>query len=202
MLPRAYHLGAATSFGVVGIWAMQNLGNHAIRMLDGQPQFQTRYNAWVELATLFLSMASMIVAMYYTTRSERFPDMEILMATLIIIVVAFATHFISQKTILNYEMSYSAGYVLASLICRGFTTSTAFATFFYFKIKWRSSFIRRSACALLLAASIWGPHWIFEHGSNYEFKPAARRSTYSLSRQAEIVVIIALVGHWTLRPMT
>lgn len=175
---------------------MQNLGNHAIRMLDGEPEFQIRYNAWVGLATLFLSMAGMAAALVYIGQTEAFPEILILGATAVIMMVAWATHFISQKTILNYDTSYSTGYVFATLLSTALAVALALAMFLHFKIKWTSSFMKRSACALILAASIWGPHWILERGVSYNFiKGTASRSTYSLSRQAEIIVVIALVEH-------
>ncbi len=178
---------------------MHCLAHVAIRMVEKEPEFQIRYIYWSAVGSFLLPVAVMGLALYPFDLSEKFSVLEIVITGFVTALGACGMYYTSETGMLNYTRSYSADYVVAAVLCVVLANVLAFGTFFYLKVTWTSSFVRRLACAAVLAASLSAMQWFSERATKYRFKSSAGRMG-SLSRQAEIIVVLVLVGRSLRRP--
>lgn len=184
-------MGAATSFGAVGMWSMHFLSNRAVEILD-EPQI--RYSVSGIIGSFFAPIACMGLSLYPMNHSEIWSIAETTFSGLVAGGGALAMYFISEASMLNYtRTSTSQGSWCAAVISLLFAGFVAFWMFFYFKATWTSDFPKRSACALLLAGTISAMQWLLKLGTVYRFRGTKTSSSSNLSRKSDLLAPLLLV---------
>ncbi|KAL8687669.1 MAG: hypothetical protein Q9218_006223 [Villophora microphyllina] len=184
-------LAAAVAMGGVAIWSMHFIGNRAITMLNGDRDLQIRYSAGCTAGSFFLPICVVSIAFYLLGLSEKVRITRIIGVGIITGAAVCGMHYLGMKGISNYAVSYYWQYVVGSAFIAIVAATVALGVFFYLKTTWTNTWLRRAACASVLAASVSGMHWVATVGTVYRYKIGVR-GRGGLTRQATVVVVLCL----------
>ena len=173
---------------------MHFVGNRAIEMADGQPEFQISYNPAFTAASFFLPIGVVGLAFFFFSTAEKVGVFATLLGGLLTGAAVCGMHFMGQLGISNYQPIYVRAYVVGSAIIAVAASTVALSIFFYLRTTWTDSWFKRMACAFLLATSISGMHWVATVGTTYRLKAGMARFENRLSRQVTVVVVLCLVS--------
>lgn len=185
-------IGAATAMGAVAIFCMHYIGNHAIQMLNGERHFQIEYSSKYTAGSFFLPICTVGFAFYYFNQTEEVSIQGTILGGLMAGLGVCGMHYTGQVGIENYSISYSWKYILGSAIIAVAANTAALGVFFYFTMTWTNGLWKKIGCALLLAVSVSGMHWVATVGTVYRFAAHARNK--GLSRGGVVVIVLCLVG--------
>jgi NO-binding membrane sensor protein with MHYT domain len=101
-------------------------------------------------------------------------------------------HYVGNFGISNYKLTNPAGYVVGSAAIACAASVTALSLLFYIKERWINSWVRRLACACLLAGAVSGMHWTATVGTRYTLS-SLRTGSGSMSRDTNLIVAIVVV---------
>lgn len=186
-------LAAASSMGAVAIWSMHFIGNRAIQMANGHAINQIQYSPGYTAGSFFLPICVVGVAFYFFSTAEKVSVFATLLGGVLTGAAVCGMHYMGQGGISNYVPVYTWGYVLGSALISVAASTVALSIFFYLKSTWTNSWIKRMACACLLATSVSGMHWVAAVGTAYRLKAGAGSTNNGLSRQATVIVVLCLV---------
>lgn len=188
------HLAISVSFGLVAIWCMHFVGNRAITMGGGELDIQLFYNPGFTALSVFLPIIFLFfgfTAVELRQPSQRFFWPSLVLAGMIAGLAITGMHYVGNFGISNYKLTNPAGYVVGSAAIACVASITALSLFFYFKERWINSWIRRLACACLLAGAVSGMHWTATSGTRYEL--SSRNGDHSaMSRNTNLIVAIVV----------
>lgn len=193
-------LAAASSMGAVAIWSMHFIGDRAIQMANGQADHQIQYSPGYTAGSFFLPICVVGVAFYFFSTTEKVSVFATVLGGVLTGAAVCGMHYMGQGGISNYVPVYRWRYVLGSALISVAASTAALSIFFYLKSTWTNSWIKRMACASLLATSVSGMHWVAAVGTAYRLKAGAGSSNSGLSRQATVIVVLCLVE--TVKPCT
>lgn len=186
-------LATASSMGAVAIWSMHFIGDRAIQMASGQANYQIEYNPGYTAGSFFLPICVVGAAFYFFSTTEKVSVFATLLGGVLTGAAICGMHYMGQGSISNYVPVYMWGYVLGSALISVAASTAALSIFFYLKSTWTNSWIKRMACASLLATSVSGMHWVAAVGTAYRLKGGAESPNNGLSRQATVIVVLCLV---------
>jgi NO-binding membrane sensor protein with MHYT domain len=194
---RLQHLAISVSFGLVAIWCMHFVGNRAITMADGELRYQLYYNSGFTALSVFLPIIFLFFG--FTTvelrqPSQRFFWPSLVLAGMIAGLAITGMHYVGNFGINNYRLTNPAGYVVGSAAIACVASITALSLFFYFKERWINSWVRRLACAFLLAGAVSGMHWTATSGTRYTLSSLSNGHS-SISRDTNLIVAIVVVSY-------
>ncbi|KAL8662167.1 MAG: hypothetical protein Q9202_004923 [Teloschistes flavicans] len=184
-------LGAAIAMGAVAIWSMHFIGNRAITMYNGERELQIRYSAGCTAGSFFLPIGVVSVAFYLLGLSEKVHISRIIVVGITTGAAVCGMHYLGQKGISNYNVSYEWRYVVGSAFIAIIAATIALGVFFYLKATWTNSWVRRATCAAILAAAVSGMHWVATVGTIYHYT-GVTQTRRGLSRQATVVIVLCL----------
>ncbi len=187
-------LAAASSMGAVAIWSMHFIGNRAIQMDKGQVDFQIEYSPGYTAGSFFLPICVVGVAFYFLSTTEKVSVLATILGGLLTGAAVSGMHYMGQGGISNYVPVYAWEYVLGSATIAAAASTVALSVFFYLKSTWTNSWIKRVACASLLATSVSGMHWVATVGTTYRLKAGTGSSNNGLSREVTVIVVLCLVN--------
>lgn len=199
---RLQHLAISVSFGLVAIWCMHFVGNRAITMGDGELSIQLYYNPGFTALSVFLPIIFLFFG--FTTVELRQPSQRFFWPSLVLAgtiagLAITGMHYVGNFGISNYKLTNPAGYVVGSAAIACVASITALSLFFYFKERWINSWIRRLACACVLAGAVSGMHWTATSGTRYELSDIDENHG-SMSRNTNLIVAIVVVSVASLDP--
>ena len=181
--------------GAVSIWSMHFIGNRAIQMANGEPSLQIEYSPGFTAASFFLPICVVGFSFYLFTMVEKVHVVTTLMGGSFTGAAVCGMHYMGQGGIVNYTPKYGLGYVVGSAIIAVVASTVALGVFFYLTSTWINSWLKRMACAALLAISVSGMHWVATVGTTYRLKKGTASPNNGWSRQATVVVVLCLVGN-------
>lgn len=186
------------------MWSMHFLSNRAVKMLE---KTQVSYSVSGTIGSFLAPIAFMGLSLYPMSRScpikcsyhmsglEFWSVVEIVFSGLMASGGALAMFFISEANMTNYtRTSTSASSLCAAVIILLLADCVAFWMFFGFKANETSSFPKMSASALLLAGAASAMQWLLKLGADYRFTGTKHSSSWILSRKAELLAPLVLVG--------
>ncbi|KAL9587131.1 MAG: hypothetical protein Q9203_003621 [Teloschistes exilis] len=184
-------IGAAVAMGAVAIWAMHFIGNRAITMVNGEREFQIRYSAGCTAGSFFLPIGVVSVAFYLLGLSEKVHISRIIVVGTMTGAAVCGMHYLGQKGISNYNVSYDWRYVVGSAFIAIIAATIALGIFFYLKATWTNSWLKRATCASVLAAAVSGMHWVASVGTTYRHRDGMHGRN-GLTRQGTVVIVLCL----------
>lgn len=192
---RLQHLAISVSFGLVAIWCMHFVGNRAITMGNGDLSIQLYYNSGFTALSVFLPIVFLLFG--FTTVELRQPSQRwfwpsLVLAGMIAGLAITGMHYVGNFGISNYKLTNPASHVVGSAAIACVASITALSLFFYFKERWINSWIRRLACACLLAGAVSGMHWTATSGTRYTLS-SMDASHSKMSRNTNLIVAIVVV---------
>ena len=182
--------------GAVGIWGMHFIGNLAIKMGQGQPELQIRYSPGFTFGAFFTPIFVLSIAFYRFGTAKSVTHWGTLLGGTLTGLAVCAMHYISQLGLANYSTSYFKGYVVGSVIVAIITNTVVLSVFFYLRVTWTDTWLKRLFTASAMAASVSAMHWVATIGCAYRFTTvdiARAGSVISLSRQSTALVIVCMV---------
>lgn len=179
--------------GAVAIWSMHYIGNRAITMNAGQPEFQIGYNPGYTAGSFFLPICVVAVAFYLFTVTEQVTFTGTIAGGCLTGFAICGMHYLGQGGISNYQPSYDWRYVLGSAIIAVVAATLALGVFFYFRSGWTNTWWKRWLCALLLAVAVSGMHWMATVGTSYVLRSFLSADQNGLSRKTTVAVVLCLV---------
>jgi NO-binding membrane sensor protein with MHYT domain len=179
--------------GAVGIWSMHFIGNRAITMEEGQPEFQIGYSPAYTAGSFFLPILAVAGAFYIVDISQEMTIGWTTAGGMLCGLAICGMHYMGQGGISNYKAIYNWKYVVGSAIIAVVAATLALGIFFWMKSKWTNRWWKRMTSALLLAASVSGMHWVATVGTSYRLKSSVNVMAAGMSRETTIVVVICLV---------
>ena len=180
--------------GAVAIWSMHFIGNRAIQMGNGEPELQIGYSPGFTAASFFLPICVVAFSFYFFSVVENVNVVTTLLAGWFTGAAVCGMHYMGQGGIANYTPNYGVGYVVGSAIIAVVASTVAMGILFYLTSTWTNSWLKRLACAALLATSVSGMHWVATVGTTYRLKEGTASPRNGLSRRATVVVVLCLVG--------
>lgn len=186
-------LGAATSMGAVAIWSMHYIGDQAIEMMRGQPEFRISYRPEFTAGSFALPIGAVALAFYYFHQLEAVSVKGTIIGGFMIGLAACGMHYTGEGGISNYEVSYKSVYVFASAIIAVIANTIGLGIFFHLHSAWKDIYLKRLACASFLAAAVTGMHWVASFGTLYHLKGNSKNDDSCLSREAIVIIVMTLV---------
>lgn len=188
-------LGAATSMGAVAIWSMHYIGDQAIEMMGGQPEFRITYKSEFTGGSFVLPIGVVAIAFYCFHQSETINAYGTVIGGFTTGLAACGMHYTGEGGVSNYDLSYKWSYVFCSAIVGVIANTVGLGVFFYLHASWKDFYLKRIACASLIAAAVTSMHWIATFGTLYRLNDIPNGNNAALSRRAVVIIVIALVGH-------
>ncbi|KAL8901025.1 MAG: hypothetical protein Q9207_005404 [Kuettlingeria erythrocarpa] len=161
-------------------------------MAQGQRVLQIEYNAAWTAGSFFLPICVVSIAFYLLGLSETVKVPRIMIVGLLTGAAVCGMHYSGQGGISNYYVSYQWGYVLGSAVIAVMAATVALGVFFYLQATWTNTWAKKALCALVLAASVSGMHWVATVGTVYRYNKGRARDG-GFSRQATVVIVLCLV---------
>lgn len=177
--------------GAVAIWCMHYIGNRAIEMLNGERELQIEYSSSYTAGSFFLPICVVALAFYYLDQTDHVTVLGTLLGGFLTGLAVCGMHYTGEVGISNYSISYSWKCVLGSAIIAVAANTAALGVFFYFTTTWTNSLWKKIGCALLLAASVSGMHWVASVGTYYRLE--AKASSACLSKEGIVITVLCLV---------
>lgn len=153
--------------GGIGIWCMHYVGNRAIIIENGGKEVQILYDGSFTGISFLLPVSILFAAFYFVGFEEKGGYARILTGGVLTGSSVCGMHYVGQLGIQNYICSYSVGNIVGSAIIAVFSCTIALGIFFRWRATWTGNWLRRGACACLLAAAISGMHWTATVGTRY-----------------------------------
>lgn len=179
--------------GAVAIWSMHYIGDQAIEMMNGQPEFRIVYKSEFAVGSFFLPIGVVALAFYYFHRSETAGVFSTIIGGFMTGLAACGMHYTGEAGISNYDVSYKWAYTVCSAIVAVIANTAGLGIFFYLHVSWKDLYLKRLACASLIAAAITGMHWIATFGTSYRLNEHSSNDKPGLSKKAVVIVVISLV---------
>lgn len=179
--------------GAVGVWCMHFIGNMAIVMNNGIPDFRIQYSPGFTVGSFLLPIVGLTIAFYFFSISENISVLATLIGGLFSGLAVCGMHYMGQIGLANYSASYRLKYVLGSALIAIFASTIALGVFFHLTATWTDNRLKRGLCASLLAASVSGMHWVATLGCEYRLNSSTRYLHGGLSREATTILVICLV---------
>ena len=185
-------IGAAVAMGAVAIWSMHFIGNRAINMSDGR-SLQLAYNPGFTAASFFLPIICVGVAFYVFGITENVSKLGTLAGGICTGSAVCGMHYLGQLGITNYTPVYNHKFVAGSVIIAIVASTLALGVFFYLRSRWTNSWWKRVICAMVLASTVSGMHWVATGGTHYRITMATIYYSNDLSKHTTVVVTLCLV---------
>lgn len=177
--------------GAVAIWCMHYIGNRAIQMHNGERELQIQYSSKYTAGSFFLPICILGLDFYYFNQTEDVSVLGTILGGIVAGLGVCGMHYTGQVGISNYLISYSWKHVVGAAIIAVAANTAALGIFFYFTMTWTNGLWKKIGCALLLAVSVSGMHWVATAGTFYRF--TANSSENGLSRKGVVIVVLCLV---------
>ncbi|MCJ1467821.1 hypothetical protein MMC07_006446 [Pseudocyphellaria aurata] len=181
-------LGAATAMGAVAIWCMHYIGNHAIQMLDGQEDLQIQYSPAYTVGSFILPIGIEGIAFYCFSQTDHVKIHGTILGGFMTGLGICGMHYTGEIGISNYAIFYSWRHIVGSAFIAVAANTAALGLSFYFTSTWTNSVWKRIGCALVLALSVSGMHWVASRGTYYRY--AANSIRHGLSRQGVAFIVL------------
>ena len=169
-------------------------------MGHGQAEIQIEYSPGYTAGSFFLPICVVGAAFYFFSIAEKVSVFATLFGGFLTGAAVCGMHYTGQGGISNYVPIYAWGYVFGSAVIAVAASTVALSVFFYLKSTWTNSWIKRMACAALLATSVSGMHWVATVGTTYRLKAVTGSYMGGLSRTATVIVVLCLVETATIPP--
>ncbi|QSL65011.1 hypothetical protein MERGE_002315 [Pneumocystis wakefieldiae] len=177
---------SSLSMGGIAIWSMHFLGNRAIILHDGDPQYQLEYNPGFTALSFFLPILVLLLAYLLTGTNEKVSPLRVFSGGIFGGLAICGMHYTGQAGISNYIAFYNIGYVIGSVIIAIFATVFTLALFFTLQSKWENAWWKLLGCSVLLASAVSGMHWVASLGTAYRYR---RISNKGISQKTTIIFI-------------
>lgn len=178
----------------VGIWSMHYVGQCAIIMANGDKVLRIVYNGSFTAASLLMPVALVGGAFLVFSISEKVNILRTLTGGLLVGLGICGMHYVGQVSISNYKAEYVAANIAGAAVIAVAASTVALGLFFYLNSNWTNNWLKRLACALLLAAAVSGMHWVASVGTSYRYKNPSKAGPNSLSRKGSAIIVTCLVG--------
>lgn len=179
--------------GAVAMWCMHFISDHAIKILDGQPEHQILYKPGYTVTSFFLPVVVVAISLFYFDLSETAGVLSTVIGGIFTSVAICGMHYLGEQGVSNYIISYDPGHVGAAISLAVATNILGLGIFSYLRKSWNDTCLKRFGCAWFLASANTSMHWIAASGTVYRFKPNAAIIEGSLSREAAVIIVICLV---------
>lgn len=177
--------------GAVAIWCMHYIGNRAIQMLNGERELQIEYSSIYTAGSFFLPICVVGLDFYYFNQTEDVTVRGTILGGVMAGLAVCGMHYTGQVGISNYSISYSWKCIVGSAFIAVAANTAALGVFFYFTMTWTNGLWKKIGCALMLAGSVSGMHWVATVGTIYRF--AASSSKNGLPRKGVVIIVLCLV---------
>ena len=173
---------------------MHYVGNRALIMVDGDSGLQINYRTDFTIGSFFLPISLVGAAFYAFGISETVNVLWTLIGGILVGAGICGMHYVSQQGIVNYALQYSVAYIAGAAIIAVVTSTAVLGLFFYLTSMRTNSWLRRSACAFLLATAVSGFHWTATVGTSYRLKAEPSAGRKGLSSRTTAFIVIGLVS--------
>lgn len=177
--------------GAVAIWCMHYIGNRAIQMLDGDEDHQIQYSPAYTAGSFILPIGIEGFAFYCFGQTDHVSIHGTMLGGLTTGLGICGMHYTGEVGISNYAISYSWKYMVGAAVIAVVANTTALGLSFYFTSTWTNGVWKRVGCALVLALSVSGMHWVASRGTYYRYVANSGRN--GLSREGVAIIVLFLV---------
>jgi NO-binding membrane sensor protein with MHYT domain len=179
--------------GGVAIWCMHYISNRAIVLGDGEAAIQIAYSPGFTALSFFVPILVLLAAFTVLGSDDRIRIVRVTIGGTLAGLAICGMHYLGQAGISNYTSIYHVGNVVGSAVVAAVASVVALSVFFVLRATWTNSWWKRALCAIILAGAVFGMHWLASVGTQYRLKQINPSSTYSISRDSTVVVVIVLV---------
>ena len=173
---------------------MHYVGNCAIVMADGDQGLQIVYNGGFTAGSLLVPVSLVGGAFFVFSISEKVSILRTLIGGFLVGLGICGMHYLGQVSIINYKAEYVAANIAGAAVIAVAASTIALGLFFYLNSTWTNNWLKRLACAWLLAAGVSGMHWVASVGTSYQDTVPSKEGSHSLSRRDTAIIVTCLVG--------
>ncbi|KAL9115434.1 MAG: hypothetical protein Q9227_000755 [Pyrenula ochraceoflavens] len=183
---------SSITMGGVGIWCMHFIGNRAVVLAHGQPEFQIVYSPGFTAVSFFLPIAVLMAAFYILGGSDKASKYYIALSGILAGLAICGMHYVGQLGISNYKCSYNVAHVVGAAVIAVFASLVALSVFFRLRATWTNSWWKRALCGAIMGCAVSGMHWTATVGTYYKSKGVASTDSDMLSRNQTVIVCTVL----------
>ena len=183
-------MGSSISMGAVAIFSMHYIGNQAVVLYQGQPDYQLAYNAGYTVLSLFLPVMVLLLAYALIGAGDQATLWRVIIGGTFGGFAIAGMHYLGQLSVINYTSVYTVGNVVGSVIIAVVATIIALTVFFYLRRSWSDALWKRFGCALILAGAVCGMHWTAAVGTRYYPTPLSYLTSPAQRNSAVIAVAV------------
>ncbi len=185
-------LAGSLSMGGISIWCMHFVGNCAIVLGDGQPQFQIVVSPGFTILSFLLPILVLFIA-FGVVGSDESSITRVVLGGILAGLGVCGMHFLGQAGIANYQCIYDIPNAVVAAIIAVVASVVALIVFFVFRSAWNASWWKRGLVAIILAGAVSGMHWVASAGTHYRYKMADSQPSTTIPISTTVVVVIVLV---------
>ncbi len=146
----------------------------------------------VTIASFFVPILVLLVAFYTVSSADTISWWRIGSSGTLSGGAICGMHYLGNASISNYACEYAVANVVGSAIIAAAASTIALALFFVFRAAWKSSWWKRSGCAVVLAGGVSGMHWCAAMGTKYRLVHLEYAAGPN-SRNIPVIIISCLV---------
>lgn len=161
-------------------------------MADGDRIFQIHSDPSFIAVSFFLPIVLAGVSFYSFGITKAFSWVRTVLGGLLMGIAVCGTHYLNQLGIVNYLCINSNSHIAGAVLVAVSGSTAALSLSFYLTSTWANTWYKRLACALLLAASVSGMHWVAASGTRYKYETSPPLS--GLSKDRIVIVVVCLVS--------
>ncbi|PWN46283.1 hypothetical protein IE81DRAFT_2818 [Ceraceosorus guamensis] len=172
----AFLLMAAVTMSSVGIWGMHFIGMHmTLQPINGINWYFSYSPGWT-VFSLFAPMLALAAAFLFLDNAESATGAlsytRIALAGAAVGGLIGLMHF-SAALSGNFGVSYAIPQTIGAVILAMVATIVALGSFFAFRRQWQDNWLKRLACASILATGVSAMHYLAVSGTSYTVRASS-----------------------------
>ncbi|KAL8824886.1 MAG: hypothetical protein Q9191_004753 [Dirinaria sp. TL-2023a] len=162
-------------------------------MADGDKSLRIVYNGGFTAGSLIMPIA-IIAGAFFAFSISKVSILRTLIGGFLVGLGICGMHYLGQVSIFDYKAVYAAANIVGAAMIAVAASTVALGLFFYLNSNWTNNWLKRFACAKLLAAAVSGMHWVASVGTTYQYKIPPHAGSAILSRKDTVIIVCSLVA--------
>ncbi|KAH8922761.1 hypothetical protein BT69DRAFT_1263119 [Atractiella rhizophila] len=182
---------SAGTMASVGIWGMHFLGIHITLVPAKGVLWYIKFHPAFTVLSLFVPLIALAGAFVFLGSQQEFSFFRVLVTGILFGLIISLMHY-SASLSASFAVSYQLPHLIGSIVLSCVSSAAALLVFFRLRHHWQDVFHKRALCALGLACSVSGMHYVALAGTSWKVKKGTTSDGFTAGRKSSNTLVIAI----------